>query len=455
MRLRTRIAVVAALAVAVAVVVVSLGAYVAARRELRSEVDASLIERAMQLERLALDVRPVIREGRLPPPLYALGGRRGPAFDTVYYQVVTPEGDLLLPRNQAPLPPVSANILENGPVLHDIRVDGVHMRMISVSVGSVGIVQTARPLTEVDATLGGLAVVLFAVGLVGTAIAGGMGLLVARSALRPIDSLTAAAEEVARTQELGARIAIESDDEIGRLASSFNAMLAALEEARAQQRRLLRDAGHELRTPLTALRTNVELLARADQLGEGERRELLDAATAEVGALSDLVAEVVDLASSRYTDKPVEAIRLDEVVERAIDRFGRRSGRRVDMRISPCWIAARRNAIDRAVSNLLENADKWSPSGAAIGVVLDDGELSVLDDGPGIDDVDKPFVFDRFYRSPSARAQPGSGLGLSIVAQIVKDHGGEVFARDADSGGAEVGFRVPVIAAPSSEEART
>ncbi len=329
------------------------------------------------------------------------------------------------------------------------------MRMISFEAGGFGIVQIARPLTEVDATLSGLAAVLLLVGVVGTLLAGAIGLVIARSALKPIDDLTNAAEHVAETQDLEARIDVETQDEVGRLASSFNAMLAALEDSRAQQRRLVRDAGHELRTPLTALRTNIELLARSRDLPDRQRRELLDAATAEVEELSALVAEVVDLASDRYAEEPIVAVRLDDVVATSVERFRRRTGRTVELDLESTWIEGRPVALDRAVTNLLDNAGKWGPDDASIHVSVADGTVQVSDAGPGIDDADKPFVFERFYRSPKARSLPGSGLGLSIVKQIVDDLDGEVAVTDRERGGATVAIQLPPIAPSSPEAARS
>jgi two-component system sensor histidine kinase MprB len=449
--IRTRIAVVAAAAVAVAVVLASFAAFFAARRELRAEIDESLIERAVLIERAAEEIRPFIEGPIAVRGIPGLGRGPGPAFDTLYYQLIAPDGTPVFPTDQAELPSVNAEDLASGPVLEDIRVDRVHMRMVSFEAGGFGIVQIARPLTEVDATLSGLAAVLLLVGVVGTLLAGAIGLVIARSALKPIDDLTNAAEHVAETQDLESRIEVESQDEVGRLATSFNAMLAALEDSRAQQRRLVRDAGHELRTPLTALRTNIELLARSKGLPDLQRRELLDAATAEVEELSALVSEVVDLASDRYAEEPIVAVRLDEVAATSVDRFHRRTGRTVDAELETSWIEGRPAALDRAVTNLLDNAGKWSPDGEPIRVSVADGMVLVRDAGPGIDDADKPFIFERFYRSPKARSQPGSGLGLSIVKQIVDDLDGEVFVADGENGGAAVGIQLRSIA-PSSED---
>ena len=442
MKIRTRIALVAAIAVAVGVVVISAAAFLSARRELRSEIDESLVERALVIQSLADDPRGIVGvDGPMRPPLGLLGGR-GAAFDTVYYQVTLPTGDVLIPEGQALLPGADGKSAADHAFLSDERVDGVHVRMIVFTSESLGVVQIARPLTEVDATLAGLAVALVSIGMIGVLLAGVAGLFVARSALKPIDDLAEAADHVAETQDLAARIDIGANDEVGRLARNFNAMLAALEESRTQQKRLVRDAGHELRTPLTALRTNIELLGRTKNLSDDQRSELITAAEAEVKDLSVLVGEVVDLASDRYTEEPVEELYLDEIVERSVERAARRTALDIDVTSERSPVRGRSVALVRAIDNLLDNALKWGAEGYQIGVTVSNGRVAVRDHGPGIDVGDRDHVFDRFYRSASARSMPGSGLGLSIVKQIVEAHGGEVFVETPDDGGAVVGFEI-------------
>jgi two-component system sensor histidine kinase MprB len=348
-KLRTRIALIAALTVAFAVVLVSAAAFLAARRELRSSIDESLVDRALVIQRLADDPMGILGDaGPMRLPLGLLGGR-GATFDTVYYQVTLPTGEALVPQGQTVLPEVDTDLGPDHPVLADARVDDVHIRMISFKSDLLGIVQIARPLTEVDATLAGLAAVLFIFGTVGVLLAAGAGLLIARSALKPIDDLAEAAEHVAATQDLEARISITTNDEVGRLAARFNTMLAALEESRDQQQRLVRDAGHELRTPLTALRTNIELLGRTSGLSDEQRSELIDAAEAEVKELSDLVGEVVDLASDRYAEGPMEDLWLDEIVDLCVERAERRSKVPIRLTAEPTAVRGRRAALARAV----------------------------------------------------------------------------------------------------------
>ena len=445
MKLRTRISVVAASAVAVAVVLVSAAAFVVARQQLRSEVDDSLIERAVAIQGLGDDPRGIIgSEGpmRRGFGLFGFGGP-GSTFDTVYYQVTLSTGEVLVPEGQAILSPAETDVAAGTVILTDDHIDDVHVRMATVQSDLLGIVQIARPLTEVDATLAGLAAALFVFGAVGVLLAAGAGLLIARSALKPIDELAEAAEHVAETQDLGARIGIVSNDEVGRLAAEFNAMLAALETSRQEQQRLVRDAGHELRTPLTALRTNIELLGRTPGLTDEQRSELISAAGAEVKDLSSLVGEVVDLASDRYTEGPTEGLRLDETVASCVERAVRRFDFEIqlDAELSP--VQGRPAALSRAVDNLLDNAVKWGAGDGPINVTVAGGRVAVRDHGPGIDAADRDQVFDRFYRSAAARSMPGSGLGLSIVKQVVEAHGGEVFVEAAPGGGASVGFNLP------------
>lgn len=451
MKLHTRITLIASLAVAVVVIAASVSAYFAARNELRDQVDESLVEVAGQARGLpglvATLGAPGLSRGRLFQPRSA--------FDVVYVQALLDDGSAVYPANQGLNLPVEAEdvavVAGGAPVLRDVQVDGRHLRMITAS-HDVGAIQIARSLGEVDATLSGLTVVLALISLGGVGVAAGLGLIVARGALGPIGRLTKAAEHVAHTQELEARIEVERDDEVGRLAVSFNHMLAALEESRQQQHRLVHDAGHELRTPLTALRTNIELLARADSLPDEQRKSLLDDITFELEELSDLVAEVVDAATdASVADEPLMDLAFDVLVSRVIERARRRTGSDIEARLEPHRILGRRVMLERAVANLIDNATKWSPPESPIEVLLFDGRLEVRDHGPGIDEADRPRVFDRFFRSDAARGAPGSGLGLSIVKRIVEDHAGTVFVDAVDGGGAVVGFELPGLPAVDTD----
>jgi len=280
-------------------------------------------------------------------------------------------------------------------------------------------------------------------GALGVAVAGGLGLLVARSALKPIDELRDSISAVAASHAFNERLDTSSNDEIGELALAFNELLSELESARADQVRLVRDAGHELRTPLTALRTNIEILQR-HEVSQVERAEIIDAAHAEVEELTMLVSEVVDLATDRYEEEPVTEFAIGAVVTDVAERLRRRNGREMQVADDGSVVIAKRAAIDRAITNIVANADKWTDRDARILVEIDERAVTVTDSGPGIAAGDIDHIFERFYRSSEARSTPGSGLGLAIVVQIMEDHSGEVFARNRSGGsGAVVGFRLP------------
>jgi len=206
---------------------------------------------------------------------------------------------------------------------------------------------------------------------------------------------------------------------------------------------LVADAGHQLRTPLTSLRTNIEVLARVGDMPATDRVELLADARQELEELSVLVAELVDLAADAPPEEQV-GVRLDELVIEAVDRFRRRSGREVGLSVEETAFDGKPGRLTRAVTNLLDNAGKFSPVGAPIEVSLRGGRLEVRDQGPGIGPEDLPRVFERFYRAVGARTTPGSGLGLAIVEQVAQEHGGRAFAGNAVGGGAVVGFEVPI-----------
>jgi two-component system sensor histidine kinase MprB len=213
-------------------------------------------------------------------------------------------------------------------------------------------------------------------------------------------------------------------------------MLAALEDSVEAQRRLVSDSSHELRTPLTSLRTNIEILGKAEALPAEERRRLLEDVDAELDELSRLVADIVDLARDGEPERFEEDLRLDQLVAHAVDHARRRSPDvTFETDLDDTVVHGSRERLHRAVSNLLDNAVKWSPDGGTVEVRVADAAVSVRDHGPGIAEEDLAKVFDRFYRAPSARALPGSGLGLAIVRQVAESHGGRVSAAQADGGG--------------------
>ncbi|MEX1287792.1 MAG: HAMP domain-containing sensor histidine kinase [Acidimicrobiia bacterium] len=334
-------------------------------------------------------------------------------------------------------------------------VDDIEYRVVTLGYPN-GAVRVSRPTTANAEALAQLRADLIRFGIVAAGVAAGIGAAVANRITRPVARLTEVAEEIAETGNLDRRIETDRIDEVGRLATAFNRMITALSTSRDQQHRLVMDASHELRTPLTSLRTNIEVLrSRRDQLAAGQRDELLGDVSADVVELSDLVAELVELATDQHTAELAERLRLDDVAEQAAERTRRRRGREVVVELEPCEVIGRPAMLDRAIGNLLENAHKWSPPGAPIRLTLAGGELAVHDQGPGIAPGDREKVFDRFYRSIDAQNTPGSGLGLAIVKQTVEVHGGTVFVGDSPDGGAVVGFRLPGVRLLEPERARS
>src|SRR5262249_9259932 len=320
---------------------------------------------------------------------------------------------------------------------------GTHLRVLTFSYSPGIAVQVARPLTEVDDTLQHLGLLLLLIAGAGIAFAAALGLVVSRAALRPVTRLTETAERVTETGDLSERIDVTGRDELSRLATTFNSMLAALEDSTRAQRQLVADASHELRTPLTSLRTNIEALASDRALPAEERQRLLSDVIEQLGEMTTLIAELIELARAEQQTAAPEDVRLDLVATEALERARRnRSEVTFTADIEETTVRGVPATIERAIANLLDNAAKWSPVGGEVHLEVHAGEVSVRDHGPGIPDEDLPYVFDRFYRARSARGLPGSGLGLAIVRQVAEAHGGEVVAEQADGGGTLMTLRL-------------
>ncbi len=338
----------------------------------------------------------------------------------------------------------------NGAYFSDGDIRGGRLRIYTKALGRGAALQVARPVGEIDGVLRRLAGVLGAVTLGGIGLAAAMAPLVARTALKPVGDLSDAAEHVARTRDLSRRIDASSPDELGRLASSYNSMLAALERSMEQQRQLVADASHELRTPLTSLRTNIEVLAARKGLPATDRERLLGDVVAQLEELTLLVGDLVDLARDGTDDESPVELRLDQLVAGVVVRARRRHPEQ-EFRVEaePTLVRGVASRLDRAVANLLDNAQKWSPQGEPVEVAVKAGEVVVHDHGPGIADEDLPFVFDRFYRAAGARGMPGSGLGLAIVRQVAEAHGGQVTAERDEGGGAKLRLKLEPLAGSS------
>ncbi len=437
MSFRARLALVAAAAVALAIVSASFVIYFIVKDELRSPIDDSLRRSAQNIQ--GAPPEEVLRG--LFHLRAELGGAPG------YPQVVKPDGQtVLLGGATTPLPVDDHDInVARGVAptfLRDVHVSDTHVRMITFPVGSVA-VQVVRPLTEVDHSLGRIENYLILISGGGIAIAAALGLLVSRAALAPVRRLTAATETVTETGDLSQRIDASGRDELTRLAASFNTMLGALEESTRAQRQLVADASHELRTPLTSLRTNIEVLASDRRLPPGERERLLKDVVEQLGEMTTLISELIDLARGEQHTAEPEDVRLDLVAADAVER-ARRNQPSVTFstNLEESIVQGVPSTIERALANLLDNAAKWSPPGGEVEVGVQDGTVTVRDHGPGIDEEDLPYVFDRFYRARSARGLPGSGLGLAIVRQVAEAHGGAVVAERAEGGGTRIVLRL-------------
>jgi two-component system sensor histidine kinase MprB len=443
LRLLTRFTIVAAGAVAVTAVAISAFAFVAIRGNLEGQMRQQLAQHAARIEHSAAKFHGNIPDG------WVSGGSIG--FGSTYYsQVISSTGAVRAPKGDVRmLTPDSAAISvaagRSQSVYQDATVEGVKAMVLTVPLsGPQGLaLQVAEPLTETDSEMATVGAVLSAASLIGILAAAAIGWAVARTGLAPVSRLAAVAEQVTATGDADLRVEVDRSDEIGRLATSFNRMLSALQRSLATQRRLISDASHELRTPLASLRVNVELLADDPGMSENERKEVLDRVVAQVGELSGLVASVTDLArgepgrGGRRSAESYATVRLDETAATALEA-ARRDWPSTEFRadLDRCVITGDADRLRVAIRNLLDNAAKFGPPGGPVEVRLSEGELTVRDHGPGINPADEPYVFDRFYRAPEARAVPGSGLGLSVVSDVTHSHGGTATAESAPDGGA-------------------
>jgi two-component system sensor histidine kinase MprB len=442
MTFRTRLALASAAAVALAVLLASAVAYVVVRNELRKPIDNGLKHSASEL----LSGRGLPRPGGpFTTPDTEPGGAQP------YFQFIRSDGTAFRPEGESVALPIGARAKrlargDGGAFFSDMHAEGTHLRVLTFPVqtaGGTAGVQIARSLSEVDHTLARMRLFLLMIAGGGIAFALGLGLVVSRAALAPVRRLTGATERVAETGDLSERMPADGKDELSRLAASFNTMLGALEESNRAQRQLVADASHELRTPLTSLRTNIEVLASDRALPPGERERLLTDVVEQLGEMTSLIAELIELARGEEQLEDPEDLRLDLVAAEAVERTSRnKPGVTFATDLEESVVHGIPRTIDRALGNLLDNAAKWSPPGGKVEVMVRGGEVVVRDHGPGIAEEDLPFVFDRFYRASSARGLPGSGLGLAIVRQVAEQHGGTVVAERAEGGGTLMRFRL-------------
>ena len=443
MSLRVKLAIAMVVLATGATVAVGSVSYFSTQRELRQQIDRSLTDAA-----------------RLLPP--NLGGPDRPGrpgrgqnddgiprnFTQILVQVIDADGDILREPASGPLPVSDADIevaarTDRTEVRRDLELDGEPFRVLTVT-SNQGAVQLARSLEETERVLDRIRTRTLIIVLVMGGLALGLGLVIAERVTRRLVRLTDVATGVARSGNVDVEVPVEGRDETGRLGQAFSSMLASLARSKREQHQLVQDASHELRTPLTSLRTNVSVLQRFEELPAESRRMLLADLESETRELTMMVDELVELATERRDDEQPLSLELGEVAGRVVERAVRRSGRAVSLQADDSVVVCRPQALTRAMTNIVENAIKFTQR--PIEVVVENGRFEVRDRGPGLAESDLPKLFDRFYRSVQARSLPGSGLGLSIVRDMAQFHGGDVFAYNREGGGAVIGFTLPTVA---------
>lgn len=455
--LRSRLAMLTALAVALAVAASAAACWVITRDRLTEQLDATLSNVSVDdayVRALSAECNGTAQGIRFPPTPYTV-------------QLVSVDGRVCTSPEKSQIPAAHSDVEvaqgRSRAAIHTARAaDGAEMRVSTVpyrgpatdALGNQLAVSVATSTDQVTQPLNQLALVLLIVCGVGVLGAATTGLWVARAGLKPVDRLTDAVEHVARTEDLAVRIPTEGEDEIARLSRSFNSMTAALAASRDLQQQLIADAGHELRTPLTSLRTNIDLLERSERTGRAipaeDKLALLDSVKAQMGELAALIGDLQELSRPDHGGHgSLRVVGLHDIVAAALERARLRGpSLTLGADLDPWYVRAEPAALERAVVNLLDNAVKFSPAGGTVEVRLKGGLLTVRDHGPGIPADELPHVFERFWRSPSARSLPGSGLGLSIVARTAGQAGGGVRLRPAEGGGTLAEMTLPGAATP-------
>ncbi|MFG3253089.1 sensor histidine kinase [Streptomyces sp. NPDC048172] len=438
--LRTRLALAATAAVALVAVGVCAGAYAVLRYELIHQLELNLTQSATLAKQQSRD-----NEDR---PDVLSDSCRYLAAPACAQVVAADPGAKSPTRYRLPVTDATREVAagERAAYYNEITVDGYPVRMLTTQLRDGLALQVALRSDTVRDGVRQAALLLGGVGGAGVLLAALLGYWVSRTGLAPVARLTATAERITATRDPGRRVEMPAhgparEDELTRLARSFNTMLEALEQSVAAQRRLVADASHELRTPLTALRTNTELLARAERLSPAQRERAAGALGRQLREVTALVGDLIELARDEEPRPLVERVPLAGLVRHAVGA-AREHWPETEFRLDVApeaegaevpGVPAR---LARLLSNLLDNAAKFSPPGGPVEIALAPGpEVTVRDHGPGIAPEDLPHVFDRFYRAESARALPGSGLGLAMARQIARAHGADLTAERAEGTG--------------------
>jgi len=361
-------------------------------------------------------------------------------------QLTDRNGNILAATTGISLPPMQLSVDNQGierPVIATLTgADGIQYRVRAEGF-SVGIVQLGRDLSEVENVLTDLRSRTVLTGVIVALLSAILGWVIAASMTSRLRKLSSAAEHVATTGQFDVDTPSSGRDETARLARSFKEMLEALARSKEQQKRLVQDAGHELRTPLTSMRTNLDVMRRHPNMDQTMREQIMIDLERDAGDMAALVEEVVAIAAERHSNELPEPIEMKSVTQSIVERASRRSGRDIVVNADDSIVIANHHMFDRAVSNLIDNALKFDTSSQQIDVTIHNGSLTVSDRGIGIPEDELKLIFERFHRSAASRSMPGSGLGLSIVADFAHAHDGSVFARNRVGGGAEIGFSLP------------
>jgi two-component system sensor histidine kinase MprB len=474
MRLSIRLTLVFGVLGFVTIASVASASYWLAAGESRESIDNELLQRLTPFVRFAEGALPESRPPFVDPasdPVFGADVEDGALSDfntpgdTTRFQFILADGSRVgapdvVPTDEAATA-LDAGTTVGAPFFETLDIDGTTYRVLSHALDAATLdaavvegapaitgIQLYRDISNEQRALSNLATQLAVLSIVGVTVVAMVSWLVGRWLARPIQQLTDVAGELAELDDVPGRVEINRNDEIGRLADSFNRVMSALEIGREQQRRLVADASHELRTPLTSLRMRVEFLAQHDTTDE-QRASILGAAVADAEQLSSLVSDLVDLAVDvRSSDEEPQLVVLGDVVRDVVQHARASTLRCIDVTVDDTEAWVRPTMIRRALHNLIDNAVKYSPPPTAVTVSSRLGAIEVGDEGPGIAPEDAEHVFDRFFRSPKARARPGNGIGLAIVKQVAEAHGGTVWVGDRPGGGARVGFSVPVVAVP-------
>ena len=441
--LKTRFTLVFAGAVAAVALAITAVAFLAIRTDLQNQVSQEIAARAKVIQH---DVRQY--HGDIPDNWVPSQHSSGSDIFT-YSQVVTSAGAVWAPPGDAGLLPAEPRAIAvavgHAPQYYaNLAIRGTSVMVLTTPLAPGLAVQVAAPLTSTDLEVTSVGTTLAALSAIGVVAATLLGWAVAKTGLAPVARLARVAEEVSLTGDPSRRVEVEGRDELGRLASTFNAMLSALQRSLHAQRRLVSDASHELRTPLASLRINVDMLAENPGMPAEDRKEVLDRVTHQVAELSRLVASVTDLARGEPPATEMSPVQLDDVAAEAFDAARRDWPKtRFTADLNGGVIEGSAERLRVAIKNLLDNAAKFGPPEGLVEMRLTGGELTVRDHGPGIAAEDLPFVFDRFYRALSSRSAPGSGLGLAVVNDIVAGHSGTIAAEQAPDGGTIMRLTLP------------